>query len=370
MYEYDDEDLKASQAENDNVLDEAAKDEDSPPLAYNISSYGADMDVDGLVKRLNRGDIFIPPFQRDYVWNLSDASRFVESLLLGLPVPGVFLAKDPESGKSLVIDGQQRLKTLQFFFDGDFNPRPDRKNRRIFKLTNVQPQYEGKEYKDLDERDRVRLNDSIIHATIVKQESPVGDDTSVYHVFERLNTGGRKLMAQEIRTAIFHGPLMDLLRDLNQYPAWRSIFGTESNRLKDRELILRFFALHFGWESYSKPMGEFLNKFSKSQRFISAERLAQCATLFKSTIDLISEAIGKTAFRPERSLNAAVFDAVMVSVARRIEAGGKPSKDAFKNAYESLLQNPDFKAAISDGTSDNANVERRFSIAVAAMSAL
>lgn len=364
MQEFDDEeDLKSALAERANVIDEAETDDSSAPQTYNISSYGADMDVDGLVKRLNRGDIFIPPFQRDYVWSINDASRFVESLLLGLPVPGVFLAKDQDTGKSLVIDGQQRLKTLQFYFQGDFNPKPDRKVRRVFKLINVQEQFEGRGYEDLDERDRVRLNDSIIHATIVKQESPSGDDTSVYHVFERLNTGGRKLMPQEIRTAIFHGSLMDMLRELNRNKAWRELFGPESNRLKDRELILRFIALLHDGSNYSKPMGEFLNRFARRHRHPEQSFLDSCGSLFCSTIETVFASLGKNAFRPERALNAAVFDAVMVSLANRTKQGLANDHDNVKNTYEALLADNDFKSSVSDGTSDTANVEKRLLIA-------
>src|SRR3989304_6490807 len=85
------------------------------PFKYSITSYGADFDVDGLVKRIDRDDIFVPPFQRGYVWNINQASRFIESLLLGLPVPGIFLSKDDDR-KLLVIDGQQRLVTLARFY--------------------------------------------------------------------------------------------------------------------------------------------------------------------------------------------------------------------------------------------------------------
>ena len=81
---------------------------------YSISSYGADMPVDAIIPRLKREEIFIPPFQRKFVWTHTQASRFIESLLLGLPVPGIFLFKDPDTRKLMVVDGQQRLRTLQF----------------------------------------------------------------------------------------------------------------------------------------------------------------------------------------------------------------------------------------------------------------
>ena len=358
-------DLKEFEEEQKNVFDEASSDETSAPQTYNISSYGADYDVDGLVKRMKRGDIFIPPFQRDYVWNLSDASRLIESLLLGLPVPGVFLAKDIDSNKSLVIDGQQRLKSLQFFYDGYFNPKSDQKVRRVFKLLNVQSQFEGKTYEELDEKDKVRLNDSIIHATVIKQESPEGDDTSVYHVFERLNTGGHKLMPQEIRTAIFHGGLVELLHQLNSTQEWRDIFGKVSNRLKDQELILRFLAMYFTSSQYTKPMNEFINKFSKKNRAPNQKFINQCTNLFQQTIQVVHQAIGNTAFRPERALNAAVFDSVMVGLAKRIQTGKEIPLHLIKPAYEKLLTDPNFKSVVSDSTSDATNVSKRLELAIA-----
>jgi hypothetical protein len=106
------------EVENDNVNDEAASDDTVIPEPYDITSYGADYDVEGIVRRLRRGEIFMPSFQREYVWNQTEASRIIESLLLGLPVPGVFIATDLITRRFLVIDGQQRLKTLLFFYTG------------------------------------------------------------------------------------------------------------------------------------------------------------------------------------------------------------------------------------------------------------
>ncbi|MEO6218991.1 MAG: DUF262 domain-containing protein, partial [Ginsengibacter sp.] len=184
----------------DDVQDQDEKDDDVAPVQYDISTYGADYPVDGLVKRLQKGDIFIPDFQRDYVWNQAEASRLIESLLLGLPIPGVFLARETEGNKLLIIDGQQRLKTLQFFYEGYFNPKDEQKTKRVFKLIKVQKRFENLTYEKLDENDRIKLDDSIIHATIIKQETPDDENTSIYHIFERLNNGGKKLTPQEIRT--------------------------------------------------------------------------------------------------------------------------------------------------------------------------
>lgn len=174
--------------DDEDILDgeSSEEEEETPTVSYDVSSYGSDPEVEVLVNRLRRGDIIIPPFQRDYVWRQPEASKFIESLLLGLPVPGVFFASDPTTSKQLVIDGQQRLKTLQFFFDGYFNPRPDDKSQKVFYLTKVQKPFEGKTYKTLEENDRIRLDTSIIHATVVKQSSPPEEDTSLYHILKGL----------------------------------------------------------------------------------------------------------------------------------------------------------------------------------------
>src|SRR5215210_7821651 len=97
------------------VISELDDFSDVVPFKYSITSYGADYPVDSLVKRLREKDIFVPPFQRAYVWDARRASKFVESLLLGLPVPGIFLSREDDSGRLLVIDGQQRLRTLEYF---------------------------------------------------------------------------------------------------------------------------------------------------------------------------------------------------------------------------------------------------------------
>ena len=89
-------------------------------IKFNISSYGADYSVDTLIKRLESEAFYVPQFQRRFVWSQRHASRFLESLLMGLPVPGIFLYREPETNRHLVVDGQQRLRTLKYFYDGVF----------------------------------------------------------------------------------------------------------------------------------------------------------------------------------------------------------------------------------------------------------
>ena len=334
------------------VIEDYKNDEPSP-VRYEISTYGADYDVEGLVKRLRRGDILIPSFQRNYVWKQAEASRFIESLLLGLPVPSVFLAKESESNKLLVIDGQQRLKTLQFFFDGYFNNKP-------FKLAKVQEEFEGASYDSLSEPDRIKLNDSIIHAIIVKQESPDKDNTSIYHIFDRLNSEGRRLTSQEIRTAVDHGDLIDLIKQLNEYPSWRKIYGKQSDRLKDQELILRFLSFYFELTRYEKPLEEFINKFSRKNRSPDPAFLQKAEEVFKRSIDIIFSSIGQSAFRPKRAINAAVFDSVMVSVARLSDSSPELDLGNLNSRYQNLISDDEYISLVAVSTSDERNVRERF----------
>jgi hypothetical protein len=135
----------------------------------------------------------------------------------------------------LALDGHQRLYTLQCFYNGVIHGKE-------YSLSGIQERFNGKTYKQLDVEDRRRLDDSIIHATIMKQDQPSEDLSSIYSIFERLNTGGVSLQPQEIRMALYHGPFSALLRDLNTFKEWRELVGPVSKRLKDIELVLRFYA--------------------------------------------------------------------------------------------------------------------------------
>jgi hypothetical protein len=340
------------------------------PFRYAITSYGADYPVDGLVKRLQAQDIVIPTFdpetessgslegfQRRFVWTTSQSDKFIESLLLGLPVPGIFLVKQPD-GKLLVLDGQQRLRTLQAFYGGILKGRE-------YKLDKVQKQYQGLSYQTLDVEDRRRLDDSIIHATIVRQDEPSEDQSSIYLIFERLNTGGTNLQPQEIRVALYHGLFVKLLRELNDHGSWRKLYGKKSNRLKDQELILRFLALYHDGDHYQESMKDFLNKFMGKNRDLRSISAAKLRPLFHETCDVILQSIGSRAFRLERVVNAAVLDSVMVGVARRLHSGAPVlSLDDIAAKYDQLLRDKEYLSAVVKSTADVANVEKRLKLAV------
>ena len=354
--------IEQDKYEEVSVFDEST--DEIVPYRYSITSYGADYPVDSLVSRIDRDVIFIPTFQRSFVWSINQASRFIESLLLGLPVPGVFFSKESDTGKLLIIDGQQRLKTLQYFYRGIFH------NGREFMLQHVQERFEGKTIRTLEESDRNTLDDSIIHATIVKQDEPSDDESSIYHIFERLNTGGTQLQPQEIRACIFYGPFNELLAELNSTPLWRSIYGPPSKRLKDQELILRFFALFYNLDNYERPMKEFLNDYMGKNKKLALQSKEELQNLFSTTINFISESLGRKAFRPERTLNAAAYDGIMVGLSRKMTNVTLNDRETFKTKYRELIANQDFFNACKTATSDESNVISRIDLATRAFSDL
>lgn len=339
------------------------------PFNYSIAAYGADPQVDGLIRRMKEGDIFIPlfslsaakaagtpRFQREYVWKKQQADRFIESLLLGLPVPGIFLVKE-ESGRHLVLDGHQRLQTLYRFYANNWEDG-------AFILETVQERFRNRGYDQLEAPDRRRLDDSIIHATIVRQDEPSEDLSSIYLVFERLNSGGTSLQPQEIRVALYHGKFVELLTELNGHPSWRALFGRRSQRLKDMELILRFFALLEGSKKYSRPMKGFLSGYMARRRNLSSKVRREFREVFRNTTDAILRGIGPKAFKPRAAVNAAMVDAIMVGVARRIKAKGPAiTRAELKAAYRRLLQYEAFQEAIARATADEENVATRLEIA-------
>ncbi len=101
-------------------VDDEALLEEPGDIQFAITSYGADYPVEALVARMKSEAFYVPPFQRRFVWSQRHASRFLESLLMGLPVPGIFLYKEPITNRHMVVDGQQRLRTLQYFYAGLF----------------------------------------------------------------------------------------------------------------------------------------------------------------------------------------------------------------------------------------------------------
>ncbi|MFZ0801123.1 MAG: DUF262 domain-containing protein [Terriglobales bacterium] len=204
-------------------IESEVEDYESGPAEYDVTTFPADFTLQVLYGKWKEKDIEIPKFQREFVWKQAQASKLIESFMVGLPVPAVFLYTERKSQKHLVIDGQQRLKSVFYFFEGFFGEE-ELQQRKVFRLEGLSPKskWYKKTFAEFDEPDQRKLNNSVLRAFIVQQLDPQ-DDTSIYHIFERLNTGGTLLTNQEVRNCVYGGKFNDLLNDLNTFQDWRQM---------------------------------------------------------------------------------------------------------------------------------------------------
>jgi hypothetical protein len=155
---------------------------------FRISSWGADLSFRELIARYDDNELVKPELQRHYVWDRVEASRFVDSILLGLPVPSVFLAKTNDE-KLLIIDGYQRIMTVRDFVKGVFSD--DSSAFSLSSSERIHERWRGKSFAQLGEEEKRKIRNTTIHAIIFMQQHPTKGDTSLYQIFERINTGGR-----------------------------------------------------------------------------------------------------------------------------------------------------------------------------------
>lgn len=338
---------------------EEPEEEEQDVLTYKISYYPADLTLRGYLEKSNNKQLVIPPFQRSYVWDQVKASKLIESFLLGLPVPGVFLYKERDTNKLQVIDGQQRILSAVRFFKNDFDDKS-------FRLKNVHPKWNGKKYEELDEADRFQLDDTVLRATVVQQLDP-DDDSSVFHIFERLNTGGINLNPMEIRKCVYNGTQFSLLEDLNGLDQWRKLIGQpkQDKRYRDAELVLRVLALSHSWMSYKKPMKGYLNgylaevkkmKDGSKENFIETTQ-KQMSKTFEYTL----EHLGEKPFHLYGRLNYAAMDSTLVAANIAFTKG----ITNFRERYENLIADPEFIQWVTKDTSDEKVLSNRIRKAIA-----
>jgi len=332
---------------------EESEEQEQDVLAYQISSYPADITLKGYLDKWDSGQIEIPPFQRNYVWDQVKASKLIESFLLGLPVPGVFLYKDRKTNKLAVIDGQQRILSSIRYYKNAFE-------EKIFRLKNVLPRWNGKTYEELEESDRYQLDDTVLRATVVQQLDPE-DDSSIYHIFERLNTGGINLNPMEIRKCVYFGDLFSLLEELNADKNWRKIIVKSSidKRLRDVEMVLRCLALHLDWNDYDNPMKGFLNSFmAKTKRLSDEERsslLEKLRSVFTETCEIIANFLPEKPFHIRGRINYAAMDSIFNAIA---QSTGAP--EDLRDKYQSLILDAEYLDTATINTSDGKTLFMRF----------
>lgn len=352
----DDEDMLTQEEKED--LE--AADETVIPITYS----GQDFDVDGLVRRLNNGDMIIPRFglsdetvevegfQREFVWTKRQMDRFIETLLLEYPVPGIFLVKQQSDKRFLVLDGQQRLLTLQNFKKGIYN-------KRTFELKNVCEQFKGLTYETLSSAQRRAFDNAFIQATIVNMDENSESREAVYQIFERLNSGGTQLTAHEIRVAIFAGALVKELSNLNDNCHWRSIYGPKNRRLRDQELLLRIIAFYLKGEQYSAPLKSFLNRFMSDNRE-SGDLVRAAEKEFTWVVELMdNEQLISILKGDSPRINTAVMESFIVSGMRLHAEGIDYSYETLLSAAEELMSSKAYLNSCMESTTNEGKVNAR-----------
>ncbi len=370
-------------------LDEGAtSDQDGQVDEYDLTSSPNDFNVSTIVDFIRSGAVKVPGFQRNYVWDIKRASKLIESLIIGLPVPQVFLY---EEGKNsfLVIDGQQRLMTLFYFVHGRF-PRKDKRVelRRIFdeegtlpesvladdqyfenfnlQLSEVSPgqpnKFNKRNYQTLDDY-KTSFNLRTIRNVIVKQVKPSDDDSSIYEMFNRLNTGGVLLTPQEIRSSLYHSAFYDELFRLNLEPLWRDFIGQAQPDLhmRDIEVLLRVIALAYRGDNYVSSMVKFLNKFSKDAKGLTGDQVYAISQRFRAVLESIRD-VPRTAFLTrQQRLSLPLFESVLAAADHALQSNPEWVIDPI--ALSELSQSEDFLTFTQEATTNTTNVKGRLKLA-------
>ena len=237
--------------------------------------------------------ILQPDYQRKFVMKPQVASRLIESILLDIPLPTIYLAEE-EDGSWSVIDGQQRLIAIISFIDEKFLY-----SNKEFKLSglNVLTELNKKTFKNLSEEQKEKIMNTAIRAIVILKKS---DDDIKFEIFERLNTGSTPLNEDEIRNTIYRGKYMNLLNELENNETFDKIVDKENfkKRMLYKGMILRFFAFYEkSYEGYKPSMKQFCNKHLKRFRNMDDEQIEEYRYVFKDTIDMVNMVFGNNAFR-------------------------------------------------------------------------
>ena len=342
----------------------------------NIQPY--DYSVRSLMDMVVDGDLILnPDYQRKYRWDDAKASRFIESLILNIPVPVVYLSEEADT-RYTIIDGQQRLVSLLRF------TRPE-EAEILFKQQNIKPlnlsglqvreDLNDKSFRELEIIDRNSLQKRHVRCICILNES---DSALKYEVFERLNTGSIKLTPQEIRNCIYRGSFNDLLSETSKNKQFQDLIKLpekDKHNMKDMELVLRFYAYRDFASDYNDNLNEYLNEYMEQNRVISDARKYDLLKIFNETIELIYKILGPgIAFRKpydrenpndgrwyKNQINAAIYDSQMINYSL-LPSSDKLSDtliESIREATFSVFSNDKYWNAISYGTSLKGRVKTR-----------
>ncbi|MDO5751079.1 MAG: DUF262 domain-containing protein [Rothia sp. (in: high G+C Gram-positive bacteria)] len=283
-------------------------------------------------------------FQRGFVWKKQQMDRFIESILMGYPIPSIFLVEQSDN-KKLVLDGQQRLTTLYRFMNAE-------DEYKAKDLQYVSDEYKGYSFKTLPEDLKNKFIDTYLSAVIVKSSPNPDDMSAIYQIFERLNSGGSQLTPHEIRVALYGGEIVHEITQLNHDGNWRKIYNKIGDdkldpRVRDHELVTRILAIYLHGAEYKKPMKSFLNRFLEENKDGVTDGAAEAIQLFKKASALLAE-IDEDKNRVLRlsttsTVAVAWTDALYYGLMKKLSTEGAVTLQALKGIIEDLRGSVDVK---------------------------
>ena len=378
---------------NDQWFEDYSDEDDEIQVSeYDITSSPSDFNISTIFSFIESGAVKIPGFQRNYVWDRTRASKLIESLLLGLPVPQVFLY-ERNRNEFLVIDGQQRLMTIYYFMRLRF-PKKDKRVeiRRIidqhgnvpneilhddnyfenFRLklpgraTGVSNQFNGLSYETLGSY-KTSFQLRPLRNIIIKQNKPEGDHSSMFEIFNRLNTGGVNLRPQEIRMSMYHSRFFDLLRKINLNERWRKLLNLPQGdvHMKDVETLLRGFAMLISSQEYKSSLAKFLNEFSKKSESNANEKNDYLEKLFNSFIESTKNIREDIFINPKtKRFNLALYEAIFSAACYNAFSNMKLlEKPITEQAIIAVTLDEKFSKAAEKSTTQRSNVIARLNAA-------
>lgn len=330
-----------------------------------IAISASDWTTETIVSQIDKGNILLSPdFQRRDAWDPSRKSRFIESLILGFPIPQIVLAESKaKKGSYIVLDGKQRLLSIrQFFAKLD---QAETYKKLALKGLVLKENLNGKTIEALRgdpgfENDVASLENQTIRTVVIKNWK---DERFLYHVFLRLNTGSVPLSPQELRQALHPGPFVNFLekKSTDSVPL-REILKIKSAdfRMRDSELLLRYFAFKNFLSAYKGDLKDFLDttcKFFNDNWSSSESFIEQQYDDFVSSHDVVKEIFGKNAYRKwtgsqyESRFNRAVFDVMILAFSElsvRQLAVGRHSE--IEKAYKEVCNESAFLTSVESTT--------------------
>lgn len=282
-----------------------------------------DITIKQLYDMLLEGMIDIAPeYQRHFKWDQARQSSLIESLLLGIPIPSLFMATNPDSSWD-VVDGLQRVTSIVNFIGDEQELKDVPIEFKHLKLAGLEKldSMNGISYQDLPKSLQLMLITRPIRVTVLNDRSDFGVR---YDLFERLNTGGIVLHEQEIRNCIFKGEFNDFINELGEYEAFRNVVKMTDNAARNRsyeELVLRFFAYYEDKEEFVHSVKGFLNAYME-KKTKSFKNRSQLKRIFTETFDLLDTSLPGGIVRGARKniTPIVLYEAISVGLALAISS--------------------------------------------------